>query len=98
MNTEIKRLLEGVRDGTVNVEEALLRLKSAPFEDIGYAKIDFHREVRQGATEVIYGAGKTVPQIIGIIGSMKQNGRDRILITRLSADFADEIAKKYQKK
>ncbi|MBQ7714480.1 MAG: nickel pincer cofactor biosynthesis protein LarB [Clostridia bacterium] len=95
MKTEIKKVLEGVRDGSVGVDEALLYLKSAPFEDIGYAKVDLHREVRQGAAEVIYGAGKSTFQILGIIETMKQNCLDRILITRLSPESAEEIARSY---
>ena len=46
MKTEIKSLLESVRDGAVSVDEALLKLKTAPYEDIGYAKVDFHRKIR----------------------------------------------------
>ena len=53
MKTDVKKLLEGVRDGSVPVEEALLKLKLEPYEDIGYAKIDLHRPIRQGAAEVI---------------------------------------------
>ena len=53
MNTDIKALLEGVQKGTVTVDEALLQLKHQPFEDLGYAKVDLHRKVRQGANEVI---------------------------------------------
>ena len=63
MKTSIKKLLEDVRDGAVPVEQALLALKEAPFEDIGFAKVDLHRPVRQGAAEVIYGAGKT-PRVL----------------------------------
>lgn len=59
MNNDIRRLLEDVRGGSVSVEEALLKLKTKPFEDIGYAKVDMHRKLRQGTAEVIYGAGKT---------------------------------------
>ena len=66
MNSEIRKILEGVRDGDTSVEEALLRIKTEPFADIGYAKVDLHRKVRQGAAEVIYGAGKTPEQIDGI--------------------------------
>ena len=55
---EILALLRGVANGTTSPEDALLKLKEAPFEDLGYAKVDFHRSVRQGAAEVIYGAGK----------------------------------------
>ena len=66
MKTEIKNLLDGVRDGSVSVDEALQKLKMAPYEDLGFAKIDTHRAVRQGAAEVIYGAGKTPEQIAQI--------------------------------
>lgn len=91
MNSETKLLLEAVRDGSVTVEDALLKLKSAPYEDIGFAKVDLHRKVRQGVPEVIYGAGKTPEQIIGIIDTMKKNGQERILITRLSSEAAETV-------
>ena len=77
MNNEIEKLLEGVREGTVSVEDALLKLKVKPFEDIGYAKVDMHRKVRQGTAEVIYGAGKTPEQIIGIADTMLRNGQPK---------------------
>ncbi|MCH5192445.1 MAG: nickel pincer cofactor biosynthesis protein LarB [Oscillospiraceae bacterium] len=88
MNTDIRKLLEGVSDGSVSVEDALLKLKTKPFEDIGYAKVDMHRKLRQGAAEVIYGAGKTPEHIIGIVDTMLKNGQDTILITRLSEEAA----------
>ena len=84
MNSEMRKLLEGVRSGEVSVDHALLKIKTQPFEDIGYAKIDLHRKTRQGAAEVIYGAGKTAEQIIGIVESMQKKGQDTILITRVS--------------
>ena len=95
MKTEIKDLLESVKDGSVSVDEALLRLKSDPFEDIGYAKVDLHRSVRQGHPEVIYGAGKTVPQMEGIIDVMLRNGQDRILITRIDKASYEELKRKF---
>ena len=70
MNHDIKQILQGVQNGTVSVDDALLEIKKQPFEDIGYAKVDFHRKVRQGANEVIYGAGKTAEQISGILEVM----------------------------
>ncbi len=88
MNTEIRRILEAVRDGSVSVDEALLKIKQEPYTDLGYAKIDNHRKIRQGAAEVIYGAGKTAEQIIGIIEATKKRSTDPILITRLSAENA----------
>lgn len=93
MNSEIRQLLERVKTGETSVEDALLRLKMEPFEDIGYAKVDMHRKVRQGAAEVIYGAGKTPEQIAGIVETMKKKGQKTILITRLSKEGAEVVAK-----
>ena len=93
MNTDVKALLQAVQDGTVSVDDALLQLKQQPFEDLGYAKVDLHRKVRQGANEVIYGAGKTPEQIIGILEKMAQNGQKNVLITRLDQDKAEIINK-----
>lgn len=89
---DIRNILEGVSDGTVSIDEALLKLKMKPFEDIGYAKVDMHRRLRQGAAEVIYGAGKTPEQIIGIADAMLKNGQKTILITRLSAEAAGIVS------
>ena len=95
MNSDIRQLLEAVRSGETPVDEALLEIKKAPFEDIGYAKVDLHRKIRQGAAEVIYGAGKTPEQIAGIIDTMQRNGQDRILITRMSAEAAEYVGNLY---
>lgn len=92
MNTEIRRLLEGVQQGTVSVEDALLQLKLAPFEELGYAKVDHHRRIRQGNMEVVYGAGKTPEQIIGILSSLSGGGEGPVLVTRLSQVVADQVA------
>lgn len=98
MNNETKKILEGVRNGTISVEDALLKIKTEPFEDIGYAKVDLHRKIRQGAAEVIYGAGKTPEQIIGITEVMKNNGQKTILITRLQEKSAEIINKTHMMK
>ena len=91
MNTSIKKLLENVKNGSVSVDEALLSLKEAPFEDIGFAKVDLHRTLRQGAAEVIYGAGKTPEQIAGILEAMARHGQKNVLITRLSSEAAEAV-------
>lgn len=96
MKTELKAILEDVRDGKMTVDDAVLALKKEPFEDIGYAKIDLHRSIRQGRPEVIFGAGKTAEQIIGIVERMKNNGQDTILITRLSPESAAKIGSVYE--
>lgn len=95
MNTDIRTLLEGVSDGTVSVDDALLKLKTKPFEDIGYAKVDMHRKLRQGTAEVIYGAGKTPEQISGIAETMLGNEQTPILITRLSEEAAALVGKSH---
>ena len=89
---QTRKLLEQVRDGTCSVEDALAALKLAPFADVGYAKVDLHRALRQGAGEVIYGAGKTAEQIAGIAGELQRRGQERVLITRLDAEKAAAVA------
>ena len=88
---DILALLRGVAEGTVSPENALLKLKEAPFEDLGYAKVDLHRPVRQGAAEVIYGAGKTPEQIAGIAAKLGERGCRNILVTRISQETADWV-------
>ena len=96
MNSDIRQLLEAVRTGETSVDDALLEIKKAPFEDIGYAKVDLHRKIRQGAAEVIYGAGKTPEQIAGIVDTMQKNGQNRILITRMSPEAAEYVGSLYK--
>ena len=96
MNSDIRQLLEAVKAGETSVDEAMLELKKAPFEDIGYAKVDLHRKIRQGAAEVIYGAGKTPEQIAGIVDIMKKNGQERVLITRMSPEAAEFVAERFE--
>ena len=93
MDNELRQVLEGVREGRLTVDEAAVRLRSEPFRDIGYAKVDLHRKTRQGAAEVIYGAGKTPEQIIGIAGVMAERGQGPILITRLGEEAAAEVGR-----
>ncbi len=89
---DILALLRSVADGTTTPERAMLEFKRSPFEDLGYAKVDFHRSVRQGAAEVIYGEGKTPDQIVGISDAMGARGCRNVLITRISRETADNVA------
>lgn len=91
MNSDIRKLLEGVQSGSLSVEDALLQLKQEPFAELGYAKVDLHRKIRQGTGEVIYGAGKTAQQITGILAAMQQNGQENVLITRLDTQKAEAV-------
>ena len=86
------RTLNAVKDGAMTPEEAARIMDRAPFEDIGFAKIDHHRPLRNGASEVIYGAGKTAEQIAAIAGRMIAAGSANILITRMEADKARAVA------
>ena len=89
---DILQQLRSVAEGATAPENALLKLKEAPFEDLGYAKVDFHRSVRQGAAEVIYGAGKTTEQIAGIARTMGERGCRNILVTRIGPEVAEAVA------
>ena len=89
---DIKQILHDLKNDIITIDEAYLRLKEAPFEDIGYAKVDLHRKLRQGASEVIYGAGKTPAQIAGIINVMRSHHQKAILITRLSPQAHEELS------
>ena len=90
-DTDIYELLRKVSDNEVSIEEAALELKKEPFVDMGFAKIDTHRKVRQGYAEIIYGEGKTYNQIIDICNKMKESGESSILITRLSEEKAAQV-------
>ena len=91
--SELKQVLASVKDGTLSVEEALLKIRTQPFEDIGFAKVDLHRKFRQGVAEVIYGAGKTPAQMLGILRTMQAHGQKTVLITRLREEAAEEIGR-----
>ena len=88
---EMRALLAAVAEGSIDPDEAALRFKTAPFTDLGYAKVDHQRGMRQGVAEVVYGAGKTPAQMAGIVASMRAAGQERVLITRLSLEAADEL-------
>ena len=93
MNKEIKAILDAVQAGRLSVDEAMQKLKVLPFEDIDFAKIDLHRALRQGVSEVIYGEAKTAEQILVIIEVKLRNGQKTILITRLIPEASDAIRK-----
>ncbi|WP_026499580.1 nickel pincer cofactor biosynthesis protein LarB [Butyrivibrio sp. WCD2001] len=85
---EMEKLLQKVASGETKVDEALLKLKEAPYEDMGFAKPDFHRGLRQGAAEVIYGAGKTPQQVLDITNKLREHGQKTVLITRMKEEAA----------
>ena len=95
MKQDERDILERVKEGTLSVEEALLALKKQPFTDLGYAKVDLHRRLRQGVSEVIYGAGKAPEQIAGILKTLTEAGEEKVLITRFSAEAAEAVSREY---
>ncbi|MDD3368785.1 MAG: nickel pincer cofactor biosynthesis protein LarB [Lachnospiraceae bacterium] len=88
---ETREILQAVKNGELTIEEATLKLKLEPFEDLGFAKIDHHRALRQNAKEVIYGAGKTGEQILKIVLTMSAHGDDNILITRMDENKSQVV-------
>lgn len=88
---QLKQLLQQVADRDISVEAAMLKFKKEPFEDLGFAKLDYHRGIRQGTSEVIYGAGKTPEQILTIVKTLLANGQEPVLITRMSEEAAKQV-------
>ncbi len=91
--SDILHILEQVKSGGLEPAEAMVKLKMEPFQDLGFAKVDHHRELRQGVAEVIYGAGKTPEQICSIASAMRQRGQKTILVTRIDKEAAASIAR-----
>ncbi|MDR2593732.1 MAG: nickel pincer cofactor biosynthesis protein LarB [Fibromonadaceae bacterium] len=91
--TETLDILQKIKNGDISPEDALSKLCTQPFEDLGYAKLDHHRELRKGIPEVIYGTGKSQEQIKGIVKAMLAKGQSLILITRLPLETAEAIKK-----
>jgi NCAIR mutase (PurE)-related protein len=86
----LKKLLTDVRSGTLDVDEALERLRGLPYEDMGFAKIDSHRNIRCGFPEVIFCQGKTTDQIVKIVRRMLESNNN-ILATRASREIYDAV-------
>ncbi len=91
---DIETLLKSVKDGSISIDDAVLKLKEAPFDDMGFARTDLHRGLRQGKAEVIYGQGKTPEQILKISENLLSHGQKNVLITRMSAEAADYYKEK----
>ena len=90
----LRDLLQKLKEGTIEVDEALEKLRILPFEDIGFASIDHHRHLRRGFPEVIYGRRKKIEHIIAIIEKMAEKG-ENVLVTRLTANKAKIIQKRF---
>jgi NCAIR mutase (PurE)-related protein len=92
---DLRQLLEAVRSGELSPEAAVGRLKDLPFEDLGFAKVDHHRALRQGFAEVVFGKGKTPKQIAEIVGALlgKKGSRSNVLVTRADAKAFSAVRK-----
>jgi pyridinium-3,5-biscarboxylic acid mononucleotide synthase len=87
---ELKELLEDLKEGKIETKECVEKLKDLPYKDLGYAMIDNHRELRVGYPEVIYCAGKTIAQVVGIIKFMLTKDNN-ILGTRASREMYEAV-------
>jgi NCAIR mutase (PurE)-related protein len=91
MNQEqLKAMLDSVRQGGLSVDAACAQLRRLPFQDIGCAQIDHHRQLRQGMPEMIFGEGKSVEQIIAITTAMTDRGSN-VLATRIDKEKAGQV-------
>ncbi|HQK46489.1 MAG TPA: nickel pincer cofactor biosynthesis protein LarB [Syntrophorhabdaceae bacterium] len=91
---DIKNLLEAIRDGITSPEEALEVLKDLPFKDLNHTKLDYHRSLRKGLQEVVFGKGKTLSELTDIVRAMMEKKQD-ILITRLEKKIGINLCKKF---
>src|ERR1700704_5718971 len=82
---QIRKILEQYKSGALSSEDALERLRSLPFEDLGFANVDHHRSLRQGFPEVVFGAGKTAEQVGRIVEAMDKHSHN-ILVTRATPE------------
>ncbi|MBO7721827.1 MAG: 1-(5-phosphoribosyl)-5-amino-4-imidazole-carboxylate carboxylase, partial [Kiritimatiellae bacterium] len=85
---ELGKELERFRRGEKSADEIAADLRAAPFEDFGFAKIDRHRELRQGVSEVVYGAGKTADEILAVVSRLRRASSRPVLVTRVSPEKA----------
>jgi len=93
---KLEELLKKVKSGKATVHEAVAQLKSLPYEDLGFTRIDHHRSLRKGCPEVIWGEGKTSHEILSILKQLKAKGQN-ILITRIEEKKAAAIQRSFPK-
>ena len=89
---KLRQLLEAIQNGQTSVEEALERLRQLPYEDLGYARLDLHRALRNGTPEVVFCEGKTIPQATEILKRLWQH-HERVMGTRVAPEMAEAILK-----
>ncbi len=91
LRDELRELLDAVHAGTTAPDEALEQLSSLPYRDLGFARVDVHRELRQGAPEAVLAEGKTPEQVVGIVEAMLEGGAGSVLVTRASGEVREAV-------
>jgi len=91
---QLRALLDQVRSGTVDVDAAMERVRNLPFEDLGFAKVDHHRELRHGIPEVVLAKGKTAEQVVAIAERLLKNSQN-VLLTRVDRECAQLLSGKF---
>ncbi len=87
----LRALLDGVRTGEVHPDDAVAALRRLPFSDLGFARIDHHRSLRQGMAEAVYGPGKTPAQCAAIVGELLAQPGGPVVLTRANADQVEAV-------
>src|ERR1700744_1806507 len=93
--SQLRALLEQVREGALEIDQAMERMQHLPFEDLGFAKVDHHRALRHGMPEVIFGQGKSADQVAAIANALLARSAN-LLITRASAAVAERILNEHR--
>src|ERR1700753_1599838 len=91
---QLRSLLAQVKEGAVDVDAAMERMRHLPFEDLGFAKVDHHRALRHGIPEVVLGSGKTPDQASAIVASLLAKAQT-VLITRASSEMAERLKQEH---
>src|SRR5262249_28496971 len=91
---QLRALFEQIREGAIDVEQAVSRVRHMPFEDLGFAKVDHHRALRHGMPEVVFGLGKTTDEILAISGALLERSPN-VLITRVAQEAAGVVLEKF---
>jgi NCAIR mutase (PurE)-related protein len=93
MTEQVRSILERLSSGELSVDDAVRELRFAPFIDLGFAKVDHHRELRSGLPEAVYGPGKTPEQAAAIVEELMSRGAGPVLVTRATPELYKEVQK-----
>lgn len=87
----LRQLVDDLRAGRIDADDAVLTLRRLPFADLGFARVDHHREVRQGVGEVVYGPGKTATQCVAVVAELLRNGDGPVLVSRVDDEQREAL-------